>query len=219
MRTIWAGFTLLALAAAAVLFLDRDDSVSPVEGDAPSTAAPVADSESEPDAPSVGPQIPQATIEPGKIVRRDDGSILADGVWEILGSGTRDDPYEVSWELLISASDSYIPRLGERKLPERIAILDGAWVRISGYIAFPLIATESEELLLMLNQWDGCCIGVPPTPYDAVEVRLRSAIEVGARHSFRYGSLTGILQVEPYIVEKWLVGLYVMEQASLRSEL
>ena len=35
------------------------------------------------------------------------------------------------------------------------------------------IVGEVNEALVMLNQWDGCCIGVPPTPYDAVEVRLR----------------------------------------------
>ena len=71
----------------------------------------------------------------------------------------------------------------------------------------------------MLNQWDGCCIGIPPTPYDAIEVSLEKAIPPAQRHSINFGTLTGKLLVSPYLVENWLVGLYLMDDATVRFEL
>jgi hypothetical protein len=98
-------------------------------------------------------------------------------------------------------------------------MLDGAHVRISGYIAFPLIVTEASECLVMLNQWDGCCIGVPPSPYDAIEVKLSVPTDNSRRHVVRVGTLEGVFRIDPYVVEKWLVGLYLLESATLDTEL
>ena len=163
-------------------------------------------------------QVKGATVRPGRLVEKD-GAIVADGKYTIKGSGTAERPYEVSWELLMSAADTFIPRLGEKQIPQRIALLDGAHVRISGYIAFPLIVTEASECLVMLNQWDGCCIGVPPSPYDAIEVKLVAPADNSRRHVVRVGTLEGIFRIDPYVVEKWLVGLYLMENATLDTEL
>ena len=163
-------------------------------------------------------EIPDATVEPGKIFRVDD-AIVADGDFTIRGAGTEDDPYRVSWELLASAAEGYRPSLGERRMPQRVAALDGRWIRIDGYVAFPLGGADTSELLVMLNQWDGCCIGIPPTPYDALEVSLLEAIPPTQRHAINYGTLTGRLVVSPYLVENWLVGLYLMDDASVRFEL
>ncbi|MDA1007758.1 MAG: hypothetical protein O2800_01960 [Planctomycetota bacterium] len=163
--------------------------------------------------------IPTATVIQGSIHTHAKGGIDADGRFHIRGKGTETEPYEITWELLTSVEDNYVPRLSMMEIPQRIAMLQGAWVRVSGYIAFPLVAIESDELLLMLNQWDGCCIGVPPSPYDAIETRLSSAIEVGARHQIQYATVKGRLKVDPYVVDKWLVGLYLMEDASISTEM
>ncbi len=163
-------------------------------------------------------QIKGATVRPGRLEEKD-GAIVADGKYTIKGSGTAERPYEVSWELLMSASDTFIPRLGERQIPQRIAMLDGTHIRISGYIAFPLIVTEASECLVMLNQWDGCCIGVPPSPYDAIEVKLSAPADNSRRHIVRVGTVEGIFRIDPYVVEKWLVGLYLLESATLDTEL
>jgi len=163
-------------------------------------------------------QVKGATVRPGRLVEKD-GGILADGKYTIKGDGTAERPYEVSWELLMSAADTFIPRLGEKQIPQRIAMLDGMHVRISGYIAFPLIVTEASECLVMLNQWDGCCIGVPPSPYDAIEVKLMAPADNSRRHVVRVGTLEGVFRIDPYVVEKWLVGLYIMENATLDTEL
>ena len=163
-------------------------------------------------------RIEDASVKAG-MLKQEDGEIVADGNFIIRGSGTKDDPYEVSWDLLQSSSNTYVPRLGEKVIPQRIAMLHGKWVTIAGYIAFPIVSTEADELLAMLNQWDGCCIGVPPSPYDAVEVKLAAPVEVGLKHQIRFASITGIFRVQPYVMERWLVGLYLMDDATLSQDM
>jgi hypothetical protein len=143
--------------------------------------------------------------------------LKVDDEFLVAGSGTKDDPYVVSFEHLASAANLYNPRKGLSKLPQRVAFMDGAWVKITGYIAFPVSATDATELLVMQNQWDGCCIGVPPTAYDAVEVKLGASVR-GAERFSTYGAVVGRLKVDPYIDANWLLGLYVMEEGTLFSE-
>ncbi len=150
------------------------------------------------------------------IVKREDGSLLIDDQYVVRGEGTEANPYKITWDLLYSAARVYRPREGKDKLPERITFLHDKWVEMPGYVAFPLMTNTSREILLMLNQWDGCCIGVPPTPYDAIEVTLVDEVTVeGGLNIFNYGTVRGKLKVDPYVVNKWLVGLYLMEDAKL----
>lgn len=137
----------------------------------------------------------------------------------VQGSGTREDPYVVPWDLLASAQKTYRPRAGLEEIPEAVMRLDGAWVQVTGYVAFPLMVTQADEIMVMYNQWDGCCIGVPPTPYDGIEVRLASPVrgESGV-NIFNYGTVRGRFRVDPYLVNNWLVGLYLMEDATLKLE-
>ena len=198
-------------------------------GSAPAEVAAVEAAASVPDAtprPTGGaefrpeiPTIPEAELLPSRFVRLPDGAISIDDAWTVRGAGTADEPYEVSWEFLSSAQEDYMPRLGEKKLPARIAFLSGKRVKIAGFLAFPLVAPTSSECLLMLNQWDGCCIGIPPTPYDAVEVKLAAQIKGWKRHTINFGSIEGTFKVEPYLVENWLVGLYLIEGAKIDTEL
>ncbi len=158
-------------------------------------------------------------VVPSRFESLADGTIIADDVWKITGKGTIDDPYCVSWEFLASAADTYTPRVQDYGFPERILLLHGKHLRVAGYLAFPLVAPTSSECLVMLNQWDGCCIGVPPTPYDAVEVQLQSAIPRSQRHAMAYGSIEGVFEVEPYIVDGWLVGLYMLKHSLVEQGL
>ena len=165
--------------------------------------------------------IHDAKVVPGNIVPKKDAKtgemlLYADGKYEIRGLGTPESPYRVSWECLASASESYMPRLQEREIPQRIALLHGKVLEIDGYQAFPLMVSETKELIVMLNQWDGCCIGVPPTPYDAVEVKLLEPAKRGGRHAaFNFGGVRGTFRVDPYLVENWLVGLYILDGAQM----
>jgi hypothetical protein len=153
-------------------------------------------------------------IIPGTVEKKADGSLLLDGKYLLKGEGTPEKPYIVSWDLLTSAEEAFDPQNGKRRLPERVAMLDGKHVRLAGHIAFPMTTKEPRELLSMLNQWDGCCIGTPPTPYDAVEVSLTEAV-VGDDRFATTGKVVGTFHVKPFLQGDWLIGLYVMEDAKL----
>lgn len=157
---------------------------------------------------------PADKTEPVTIKKLDDGALLLDDRFVIRGSGTADDPYEITWDLLMSASETYIPRLGQLKLPQRVTMLHDKYVKITGHAAIPMGSAEVKELLAMLNQWDGCCIGMPPSPYDAIEVKLKQPIRVGRQHFSPFATVEGRLKVDPYLMDKWLVGLYVMDDAT-----
>lgn len=156
-------------------------------------------------------------IVPSTIETNEDGSMLVDGRFRVAGDGTREKPYEIAWELLISAEEKYNPSEKKTQLPQSIAMLDGKFVRITGHVAFPLYQQEPRELLAMLNQWDGCCIGVPPTPYDAIEVQMNGAV-AGDDRLATFGVIEGLFGVKPYVVGDWLVGLYVMERGELTGK-
>lgn len=157
------------------------------------------------------------TIAPGTIATQENGAFLVNDKHVIRGKGTAESPYEISWDLLTTAEHTFNPRGGSRKIPEGIAMLDGKIVRIKGFVAFPLYVQEPTEVLAMLNQWDGCCIGVPPTPYDAIEVRLAKAIKGNDRFA-NSGVVEGTFGVKPYVTGNWLVGLYVIDGAVLKPD-
>lgn len=187
-------------------------ATEPARASQPESAAAVAAAEASAGA-VIGPPVPKAAA-PAKLVEQPDGSVLVDDLYVVRGTGTEADPFQVSWEMLVSAQDTYQPRLGQKQIPERLKLISGKWVRISGFIAFPIIAQSKDEMLMMLNQWDGCCIGVPPTPYDAIEVKLKKAV-VGEDRLKVSGTVKGILRVDPYLIKDWLVSLYLMDDAQL----
>ncbi len=196
-------------------------STPAVAEDAAAAAALPASSAatSEPAAEPADPAAPGAAgkfkeIAPSVIRKEEDGSLMLDERFSLRGSGTKEDPYILNWDLLVSASETFQPRLSKMRIPERITMLDGKHVRITAYIAFPILAASSNEMLSMRNMWDGCCIGVPPTPYDAIEVRLKTAATGGDRF-MSFGTVEGKFVVDPYVKGNWLLGLYMMEDATL----
>ncbi len=206
---------------------DLMDSATMVESTSQPTATPAAGDSDEQSSQDTGETltlgmdrvIASATIVEGDIRRVTPDELKVDGEFTLQGEGTKENPYRPSWEYLYSAGDTYAPRLGQNEIPQRIALLDGAWVDISGYTVFPLVSGKTTELLIMLNQWDGCCIGVPPTPFDAIEVGLNEAVMRGPKHAISFGSITGRLKVDPYLIEDWLVGLYLLEEGTLQPGL
>lgn len=152
-----------------------------------------------------------------------DGSLRIGGRWTVTGDGTQESPYVLDWRVLTSASQIYRPRLGETELPAWATMLAGKRVKLTGFAMLPAGGGDQRELLLMLNEWDGCCIGVPPTPYDAAEVKLgsprRPSAGAAAGHTgtSAYGDVVGTLKIDPYIVRGWLLGLYVIEDASFTA--
>lgn len=152
---------------------------------------------------------------PMTIARNEDGSLsIGGGKFTITGKGTKQSPYMIPWEYFVSIQEYYNPREGNKEIPGHIAMFDGAYVSIAGYLQFPLASPNPTECLVMLNQWDGCCIGVPPTPYDAIEVSLSEPATRAQKFSVE-GRIVGKLKVDPYLVGNWLIGLYLLGDASV----
>jgi len=153
---------------------------------------------------------PDHTVNP-------DGSItLADGT-VITGSGTEDNPFVLSWAVLRSVERTYQPRSGKDEFPGWIERIDGRPVRIEGNTLLPVVSDSSRELLVMQNPWDGCCIGVPPTPFDAIEVELLHDVDFGYE-TVGYGVVEGTFVVDPYVVDGWVLGVYLIKDASYKSD-
>jgi len=154
-----------------------------------------------------------ATATPATITRGSNNQIEVDGRYTILGSGTELDPYRVTWELLKSAYETMDLNGPRTTPPKRLEMLNGTYVQISGYLAPPLWGQETKELLVLLNRWDGCCIGLPPTPFDCIEAQLSAPMKLGAAHTISYGTIRGKFIVEPFKAGTFLIGLYRLEEA------
>ncbi|MFO0828421.1 MAG: hypothetical protein U0572_09750 [Phycisphaerales bacterium] len=215
-----------AAALAKDLQTERATAVERAATPTPPPVAPAAAPKETPAAPTsefrdgLDHPIKNATVKPGRIERGADGTLVADGRFTVRGLGTRESPYVIPWDLLTSAMDTFAPRQGMNDIPQRIAMLDGKHVRIEGYLAIPLVSAETKQCLVTLNQWDGCCIGVPPTAYDAIEVTLDAPVGIRrTQHQFMYGAVEGVFRVEPYVMDQWLVGLYLLDDAKLKLDL
>lgn len=144
-----------------------------------------------------------------------EGVLVLNDRYRVSGAGTASDPYKVDFDMLVALEHEYEPKTqGKEQVPEWIKPLDNKHVEITGFIGFPFIAPSADECMVMLNQWDGCCIGVPPTPYDAVEVKLAEPVDL-SRGVPNYGTIRGVFRTDPYLVNGWLIGLYVMDDATL----
>ena len=149
---------------------------------------------------------------------RGDGSfrVIDSNLW-VQGAGTQAEPYVLGWDVLKAVEKSYAPREDKDVLPDWLNYLDGKTVLIEGNSLVPVVATTTRELLIMQNPWDGCCIGVPPTPYDAVEVVLNHDVDFG-NSAVGFGSVQGTFYLDPYVVDGWVMGLYIIEDAQYRSD-
>jgi len=154
---------------------------------------------------------------PPAIERVDERTVRLDGKYLVRGTGQQDDPYQITWDLLTSAAASMDPQANKYELPGRLAGLQDAWVQISGYWAAPLARDQTREVMVMLNRWDGCCIGKPPTPFDCMDVTLSAPMRVTGQHLFRYGTVRGRLHIEPLAVGIYLLSLYQLQDAVLES--
>jgi hypothetical protein len=171
-----------------------------------------------PAAPASTPAAPAAPAGPvGPTFEvRADGSLSVEGVGVVPGDGTAQRPFVLDWEVLRSVQREFNPRQGQSEVPAWLKVLDGKRVRIEGNTLLPVVAQTTTELLVMQNPWDGCCLGVPPTPYDAIEVKLAKAQRMGNSPT-GFGQVEGVFKVDPYIVSGWLLGLFMVEDAAFES--
>jgi hypothetical protein len=131
------------------------------------------------------------------------------------GAGTERQPFRVSWDLLGRASGHVRGDGTLDAMPPTLVLLGGTWIELSGYYAPAIIAPSTNELVIMLNRWDGCCIGLPPTPYDSALVKTRAPVDFSLQHQFRFGTIRGRLVLEPFALGGLVLGLYRIEDAEL----
>ncbi|MFG0306435.1 MAG: DUF3299 domain-containing protein [Phycisphaerales bacterium JB040] len=192
---------------------EADDGARDEDADASGSGA-VADVSDAPAGEAVATEASEDAV-PARVAVNEDGSLLIDGRVTIPGAGTAERPYVLDWPVLTAVGREYKPEKGMDELPEWLTALEGKRVRLTGHIVLPLVAKATDELLLTMNPWDGCCVGVPPTPYDALEVSLSEAVSMSG--ASMYGAMEGTFRVEPYIVDGWLLGLYMLEEAEVKG--
>jgi hypothetical protein len=205
LRLFWVAAA--GLVVAALVLVTRPTDVTPE----PSAAEPIVEDPPEPPPPlEVAPSLPPPAPAPAK-----PPAIPADAA-PTLGRGTETEPFRINWDLLALGRDS-VRDDGSLDLPPGLRAVDGAWIEIDGYFAAPLAVETTRELLVMLNRWDGCCIGVPPTAFDCIETALAEPLELRGRHQIRFGPVRGILRIEPFRIGDLVLGFYRLEGASLRN--
>ena len=244
MRAVWIiAATVLVLAAIAAAWWPRagtpsvDVTVRPAEAALVYPQPPVATPAATPAAAPVAAPIPTplAALTPpvvttttttapkvtvgakATIERIDHQTVRIDGKYMVRGSGSESDPYQITWELLTSAARTVDASKSIYEVPGRIADLRGAWVQISGYWAPPLQVFQTKEAMFMLNKWDGCCIGLPPTPFDSIEATFTKPFAVQGQHVYRYGTIKGRLEIEPFAAGMFLLGFYRLHDAVMES--
>lgn len=189
---------------------ELDKPVAPIAPPANLTNIPVIASEV--------PEVSKLTAGPPAVIERiDERTIRLDGKYIVRGNGSQDDPYRITWDLLSSARATIDAGKNQFELPGRLASLQDAWVEISAYWAPPLQRFESKEIMAMMNKWDGCCLGLPPTPFDSIDVQLTAPASIVGQHLFRFGTLRGRLHIEPFAAGPFLLGLYRLDSATLES--
>ena len=80
------------------------------------------------------------------------------------------------------------------------------------------VAEHAVALLLTLNRWDGCCIGLPPTPFDAIDVTMRTPQPLEGAHLIRFGTFRGRLSVSVFEIGGFLLGLYRLEDTTFETK-
>ena len=203
--------------------LVADPAATPVA--APVVAAPVGAPVAAPLTALAPPVVTTTTTTAPKVTvgakatieRIDHQTVRIDGKYLVRGSGSESDPYQITWELLTSAARTVDASKSIYEVPGRLADLRGAWVQISGYWAPPLQVFQTKEAMFMLNKWDGCCIGLPPTPFDSIEATFAKPFAVQGQHLYRYGTIKGRLEIEPFAAGMFLLGFYRLHDAVMES--
>lgn len=173
---------------------------------------------------SVLPSAPPRTLRtddrrPSDIVRRiDERTLELDGRFRLTGNGSDADPYLITWEMLTSASEYVDPAQNARTPPPWVRLIDGTYVEISGYYSTAVRVALAKNLLLTLNRWDGCCIGVPPTAFDAIDITMRDPLPMRGLHLTRFGTFKGLFRAECLDAAGFLIGLYRLEDATFETK-
>ncbi|MBE7466882.1 MAG: hypothetical protein HS116_25710 [Planctomycetes bacterium] len=149
-----------------------------------------------------------------RILRRPDGTLLLDDFYELRGSGTREDPYRVTWDLLVSALETAKPSDGALVFPARLELLKDMAVELRGYTVVAESSAARHEFILNRSVLDDCCLLPPTNIFEVVEVRSAQAglLMPGIVNAV---TVRGTLRIDPLIRQGQVAGVYVLEDAEL----
>ena len=159
--------------------------------------------------PFLSPDNPAAELQ---LSRMADGAWLVDQLYVVRGQGTTNEPYLITWDLLLSAAETYAPAAGSWELPKRLRWLDGKQLQLKGFLTSPTRATKSDHLLLTWSALDACCLGPPPNPCQSVEVKLESPITLD-RHVLIGVTVEGTFKLEPRLTGGLGLSLFRLDNA------
>ena len=151
-----------------------------------------------------------------RLVRMDDGSLVIDKYWTILGGdGSEEHPLRLTWELLLSGQGSLDAPDGE--IPERLKWLNGKYVEVKGYTLKS--AAENlpvNEFLLNDQLMDNCPICTARTVFATISVKVKSAetLERGVINVF---TIRGRFKAEPTRAAGFLLGVYALQDGEIIS--
>lgn len=159
---------------------------------------------------------PAATHPAGAAIltRMADGARLLDQLYIVRGEGTATDPLQVTWDLLLSASETFAPGAGRWEVPERLRWLEGKQLQIKGFLTSPTRAAKSDHLLLTWSALDACCLGPPPNACQAIEVKLQAPLTL-ERHVLIGVTVEGTFKLEPRMQGGLGVSLYRLNNARI----
>lgn len=149
-----------------------------------------------------------------QLSRMADGAWLVDQLHVVRGQGTAAEPYSITWDLLLSATETYAPAAGSWELPKRLRWLDGKQLQIKGFLTSPTRAAKSDHLLLTWSALDACCLGPPPNPCQAVEVKLETPITLD-RHVLIGVTVEGTFKLEPRLAGGLGLSLFRLANARI----
>ncbi|MBL9121824.1 MAG: hypothetical protein JNL80_18105 [Phycisphaerae bacterium] len=184
----------------------------------PDPASPPPPAPSPTPAPTPKPSPPAPTDQSKAVRVLDARTIRLNDRFDVLGRGSVDDPFRVNWQLLSAAMESMDATVGDLAVPPWLEPLNGAWIEISGYFAPTMQSEETDELLFTMNRWDGCCIGLPPTVFDSLALRLDRRISLMGQHLIRFGTIRGELHIEPFAAGGMMLGLYRIEHGTITTQ-
>jgi hypothetical protein len=117
----------------------------------------------------------------------------------------------LTFALLESAQEA--SAAGEIKIPDAVQAYHGKWVTITGHVLLSWASEEITQFQLAKNPWDGCCMGVPPSYFNAVRVQMAPGKAFSNRFD-RVGTLSGKFRAEIKKTENGYVdAIYWLDEA------
>lgn len=151
-----------------------------------------------------------------RLVRMDDGSLVIDKYWTILGGdGTEEHPLRVPWELLLSGQGSLDAPDGD--IPDRLKWLSGKFVEVKGFTLKSAAANlPVNEFLLNDQLMDNCPICTARSVFATISVKVKTpeTLERGVINVF---TVRGRFKAEPTRAAGFLLGVFFLNDGEIIS--